>query len=541
MNKKKLLSLLLCLVLAVSMLAACSGGGGNEGGGSQGGSETPSETPSDVTPGGTMLIGMGAEPITMNPNGKVDSNFSIMAPLMFNKLMTITATGKIVPDLAESYEIGDDDVTYTFKLPAGVKFSDGEPLTSEDVKFSFEEIVKQGGQAAGSLSGIESIECPDETTVVIKLSAPNASFLGSLGYDGVYVLPKHVYEGKDWLDKDGMQEPVGSGPFKFSEWKTGVSFSVVKNENYYKGPDLPYLDGITYSFISDVDTALQSFQNGELDIMGLLPSEASTKTLMADPNYNCYVNMYASRFYLGFNMDKAPFNDVNFRQAVARAIDIDDLINKAMTTTCVKAKGYFSPLFDWANDPAVTIPEFDLEEAQKYMEATGLEKDADGFYCHVTLDTYNYEPFPSMTQVIKAQLAEIGIDVTISTMEYAAWDEKVAQKKDFEMTVVGGYVGPDVSNAAPHFTTGGYFNAMNYSNPEVDDLMAKGAAAVKQEERAPFYQQVCQILKDDMPMVVIGEWVAYTPVPAYVHNYSLSDEVKDEIGTSDLSLCWMEH
>jgi len=531
MKMKKLVCLLLSMVLVLGMLSAC------------GGSNNPTPTPGGNDggkTGGTLLIGMAAEPITLNPDGKVDSNMALIAPLLFSKLMTVTATGKIVPDLAESVDLSDDDMTYTFHLPADVKFSDGQPLTSADVKFSFEEIVKQGTQAAGVLSAVEKIECPDEHTVTITLSAPNAAFLGSIGYDGVYILPQHVYEGKDWMGADGMQEPVGSGPFKFGKWDSGVSFSVVKNENYYKGPDLPYLDGVTYSFISDVDTALQSFQNGELDIMGLIPSEAATKTLMADSRYNCYVNMYASRFYIGFNLDQEPFNDINFRLAVAHAIDIDDLITKAMTTCCVKAKGYFSPLFDWANDPSVTLPAFDLAEANACMEKTGLTKGSDGFYCHVTLDTYNYEPFPSMSQVLKSQLAEIGIDVNINMMEYAAWDENVAQNHDYQMTVIGTYVGPDVSNVSPHITTGGYFNFMNYSNAKVDQLMNDGAARVAEADRAPYYQEVSRILSEDLPMVMIGEWVAYTPVPAYVHNYPLSDEVKDQVGTSDFSQTWLE-
>ena len=541
MKLKKLVCLLLSLVLILALLSAC-------------GPKTPADSkPENTNPegskseeqtgvkrGGTLLIGMAAEPITLKPNGKTDSNFALIAPLLFHKLMTFTATSKVVPDLAESVETSDDGLTYTFRLPAGVKFSDGQPLTSEDVKFSLEEIVSQKGQAADSLACIEKIECPDEQTVAITLSAANAGFLETLGYDGVYILPKHVYEGKDWMGADGMQEPVGSGPFKFNKWDSGVSFSVVKNENYYKGPDLPYLDGITYSFIADVDTALQAFQNGELDIMGLIPSDAAVKTLLEDPKYNCYYNMYPSRFYIGFNQEKAPFDDINFRMAVAQSIDIDDLIKKAMVTCCVKAKGYFSPLYDWANDPSVTIPEYNLEEAKALMEKTGLTKDADGFYCHVTLDTYNYEPFPSMTQVIKSQLAEIGIDVTINMMEYAAWDEKVCQEHDCEMSVIGTYMGPDASNFAPHITTGGYFNYLNYSNPKVDELMEQGASKDTEAERAPYYQEVCRILREEMPVVFIGEWVAYTPIPTYVHNYPLADEVKDKVGTSDFSTTWME-
>ena len=536
MKKRALVCFLIACFVVMTALTGC---GGTSGGSSP--APANEETPDDgITRGGTLIQGMGAEPITLNPDGKGDSNFSIVAPLLFNKLMTITSSGRIVCDLAESFDVSEDNLSYTFHLPAGVKFSDGEPLTSDDVKFTFEEILKQSGSASTSLACIDKIECPDDNTVVITLSAVNASFLGSLGYDGVYILPRHVYEGQDWMGDDGMQEPVGTGPFKFNEWKKGVSLSLVKNENYFKGPDLPYLDGVTYSFIADVDTALQSFQNGELDVMGLIPSDAATKTLMEDPKYNSYVNMYASRFYLAFNMNEKPFDDINFRLAVAHALDIDDLITKAMSTCCVKAESYFSPLFNWANDPNTKIPEFNLDTAKEYMEKTGLTKDSDGYYLHITLDTYNYDPFPSAAQVIKAQLAEIGIDVTINMLEWAAWDEQVAQNRNFQMTMTGGYIGPDVSNVDAHIVTGGYFNVSGYSNPRVDELMAQGVGVVTEEDRAPYYQEVCRILAEDQPMIMIGEWVGYTNIPTYVHNYPLADEVKDEVGTSDFSTTWME-
>lgn len=538
--KRKLLSIAACIALTVGLLAGC--GGSPEEGSAEKKAGSDRQSASKPTPGGTMLIGMGTEPITLNPDGKSDDNMSTIAPLLFSKLMKVTGTGDIVCDLAESYEISEDGLTYTFKLPENVKFSDGKPLTSDDVKFTFEEIISQGCFAADSLSAVSTIECPDEQTVVITLSHIDAAFLGSLGYIGTFILPRHVYEGQDWMGDDSMQEPVGSGPFVYDKWDSGISFSVKKNENYYLGPELPYLDNITYSFIADTDTALQAFNNGELDILGVIPSDAVIESLMDNPAYKICTNMYTSRFYIGFNMEEEPFDDINFRMAVAHGIDIDDLIQKAMKTCCVKAETYLSPMFSWAcnEEDSARISEYDKEKALAYMEKTGLKKDSDGYYCHVSMDTYNYEPFPSAAQVIKSQLSDIGIDVTINMLEYAAWDESVAQNHNYQMTVVGGYVGPDVSNVADRIITDGYFNFMGYSNPELDQLMEDGLKAVTEEKRAPYYQKVCQILRDDMPMIMIGEWVAYTPIPAYVHGFPLDDDMKDKAGTSDYVRTWME-
>lgn len=545
---KKIVALVLVLLLAVCSFAACgkteapAPAPGNDGG-SADAAAIVDPAGQTVTPGGTLITGQGAEPITLNPDGKSDDSMALYpAQLMFNRLCKVTNMNNVVMDLAESYEMSADGKSYTFKLREGVKFHDGEVLTSEDVKFTFEEIVKQGCFAADSLAIIDSIECPDDLTVVFNLKEPNAGFLGTIGYNGTYILPKHVYEGKDWMGDDSMMTPVGTGPFTYEEWKSGVSLSFVKNPDYFLGPDVPYLDRVVISYIPDADTATQNFKNGELDLLGVMASDTTIQELMADSSYNSYPTIYASRFYLGFNHDIEMFNDVNFRKAVAHAINIDDIMARALKTSGQKPEAYFSPLFDWANnkDESAKIPEFNLDKAKEYMAATGLTPDADGFVAHIKLDTYNYAPFPDLSQVIKAQLAEVGIDVEINMLEYAAWDEKVDVERDFECALTGGYVGPDIRGVENRIMTGGIFNFMGYSNPELDELMVKGAEGLSEEERAPYYKEVCQILADEQPMIMIGEWVAYTPVPQYVHNEPHDTAITSLVGTADLQYTWME-
>ena len=538
---KRFLTLALALAMVLALLAGC--GGNNSGQNSNSTDGSQSDAPDGIKTGGTIIIGQSAEPITLNPNGKTDNSMTIVAQNVFSRLLKTNNNEEVILDLATGYTVSEDWKSYTFTLPENVNFHDGEPLTSDDVKFTFEEILRQQCQAATSLASIESIECPDDHTVVFHLSQIDARFLSALAYNGTFILPRHVYEGQDWMTDDSMQTPVGTGPFKYDSWEKGVSITLVRNDDFFRGPELPYLDRVIYSYIADTNTAMQSFYNGELDVLGIIAPSSELETLLNNQDLNNFKTIYPSRFFIGFDLSREPFNDLNFRMAVAHATDADDIVNRAMGGIGQKATTYVTPLYSWAcnTDPEAAVPAYDLEKAKEYMEKTGLTKDADGFYLHLTLDTYNYEPFPDMAQVIKNQMAEIGIDVKINMLEYAAWDEKVAQQKDFEMTLYGGYQGPDVSAIGDILSTGGAFNFFSYSNPEVDELLAQGASQPTFEQRAPYYMEMQEILAQEVPIVLISEWLGYSPAYTYVKNHPYSDEAVGMCAYGEYTYCWLDN
>lgn len=538
--KKRLLSLSLALLMVLALLAGC--GSGNTGGKNQTNGDGQTAAPDGIKAGGTVIIGQSAEPITLNPDGKTDGSMDIIAQNVFSRLVKTNNNEEIILDLATGYTVSEDGKTYTFTLPENVKFHDGEPLTSDDVKFTFESILEQQCFAATSLANLESISCPDEHTVEFHLKQMDARFLSTLAYNGVHILPRHVYEGQDWMGDDSMQTPVGTGPFKFDEWQKGVSITLVRNDDFFRGPELPYLDKVIYSYIADANTAMQSFYNGELDVLGIIAPSSELENMLNNPELTNFKTIYPSRFYLCFDMTKAPFDDLNFRLAVAHAINSDDIVNRAMGGIGQKATTYVTPLYAWAcnNDPEAAVPAYDLDKAKEYMEKTGLSKDADGYYLRLEMDTYNYEPFPDMSQVIKNQLAEIGIDVKINMLEYAAWDEKVAQRRDYEMTLYGGYQGPDVAAISEFVGSDGMFNFGSYSNPEVDELLAQGASQPTYELRAPYYKDAQAILAQDVPIILISEWLGYSPAYSYVKNHPYSDEAVGKCAYGEYTYCWLD-
>ena len=299
---KRFLTLTLALAMVLALLAGC--GGNNSGQNSNSNNGSQSDAPDGIKTGGTIIIGQSAEPITLNPNGKTDNSMTIVAQNVFSRLLKTNNNEEVILDLATGYTVSEDGKSYTFTLPENVNFHDGEPLTSDDVKFTFEEILRQQCQAATSLASIESIECPDDHTVVFHLSQIDARFLSALAYNGTFILPRHVYEGQDWMTDDSMQTPVGTGPFKYDSWEKGVSITLVRNDDFFRGPELPYLDRVIYSYIADTNTAMQSFYNGELDVLGIIAPSSELETLLNNQDLNNFKTIYPSRFFIGFDLSR---------------------------------------------------------------------------------------------------------------------------------------------------------------------------------------------------------------------------------------------
>ena len=314
MHTKKKLSVLLALVLCLVMLVSCAGN--NNPPGTSASSNTTSSTNTSTNPdpgtpndgikrGGTVVISLGDEPTNLNPDGNYDSANAILVQNCFNRLIKLNSMQEVLPDLAESYEITDDGLSYTFHLYKDIYCHDGQKLTSDDVKFTFEYIEKHETFASYIMAHVDSVTCPDADTVVFNMSSVDASFLYNLAYQGSYILPRHVYEGKDWGGGDSLQSPVGTGPFVYDNWDKGTRLTLKRNDNYFMGPDLPYLDGIILAFVADGTVAKTAFMAGEYDILGNLTA-ADYSEFRTDDSISMEINIYPSRFIVAFNQTENP-------------------------------------------------------------------------------------------------------------------------------------------------------------------------------------------------------------------------------------------
>ena len=291
--------------------------------------------------GGQATITFNNDLTTLDPQVGYDwQNWSVIKSIFDGLMDYKPGTTELEPDLAESYTVSDDGLTYTFKLRDGVKFHNGRTMTSADVKYSFERAVNPATQspgggyfsmikgyddeAGGKATTLSGIETPDDKTVIFHLSRPDATFLHLMAINFGYIVPKEEVEkaGADWGKK-----PVGTGAFKFVEWVPGQSIKLERNKDYYK-PNTPYLDGITFEFGQDPTVAVLRLKKGEVDVVGDGIPPAQFAELVADPANKDLIaeGEQLHTGYVTMNVTQPPFDNGKVRQAVNMAINKDRIV-----------------------------------------------------------------------------------------------------------------------------------------------------------------------------------------------------------------------
>ncbi|WP_044748531.1 ABC transporter substrate-binding protein [Bacillus alveayuensis] len=476
---------LICLVIFLMVVTGCSG---------KNQKSTVEETSIEPKAGGELVISDATDANTLDPHKATTAASMRYIENMYSTLLRYKSGtyGELEGDLAKEYSISEDGKVYTFKLHEGVKFHNGDPLTSKDVKYSIERIIANEVRAP-QFEFVEKIETPDDHTVVITLKQPVAPFLTFLAYPMNAIVNKNVVEQNNGsLDK----ADAGSGPFQLVEWKKDQHLILEKFPDYFvKGK--PYLDKVIWKPIADNTARTTALRNKEIDIM-LQVEPQDIKKL--ENNNGIVVKSVTGTFweYLGLNTSKGPLANKKVRQAIAWAIDRESL-NKLVKFGQAKVlTGGPIPEGHWAHDNSNIYPKRDLEKAKQLMKEAGYEK---GF--KVTLKVSPKQDQVNAAQIIKQQLKEIGIEVEVLTQEPSIFFDALG-KKDFEMTVVGwvGFVDPD-EYLYNIFHTGEIWNQQNYSNPKVDELLEKGRVTIDQEERKKIYADAQKLIAEDAPMVFL--------------------------------------
>jgi peptide/nickel transport system substrate-binding protein len=460
----------------------------------------------DPVPGGVLNVGLQADPTTLDPTQAGLTAIWKVIEHVYDTLVRVDPELTPVPGLAESWEISEDGLTYTFKLRSGVTFHDGTPLTSDDVVFSYTRVLDPAtaavnaanflsvkGAAAfnsGESTALEGITAPDEQTVVITLEAPDASFLPILTTAGSIIMSRAFVEANNG---DVSQVANGTGPFIFREYIPSTSVSLEKNPNYWE-EGLPYLDGIEAVIASDDTARTGALVQGSVDFIEYAPLR-DVDTLSSTDGLKVAGDELTNIRYLGFNLEREPFNNLQVRQAIAAAIDRQPIIEAAVFGHGVGVDTFFAPSY-WAGFEH-EVPAPDLDKARQLLAEAGY---ADGF--STTLITYAPYSFMTNTSIIvQEQLNQIGITVDYSALEPATISAALIAR-DYDMAVAGtnSWVDPHpvlLSN----FGTGQAGNQTGYSNPEVDALIEQGGIETDLTARAEIYRQLQEILLADLPIV----------------------------------------
>lgn len=426
-----------------------------------------------------LTIGMQLEPPNLDPTaGAAGAIDEVVYANVFEGLTRFAADGSVKPALAKSWTISDDGLTYTFTLNSGITFHDGSELTADDVKFSLDRSRAENSTNAQKqlFDSIQSVEVADPETVVISLSAPNGALLFNLAWGDAIVMSP------DTFDK-AKTAPVGTGPFKFSRWVQGDRIELEKNPDYWGAP--AKLDRATFKFISEPTAAFAALMAGDVDAFPVFPAPENLAQFEADPRFKVVVGSTEGETILSTNNKQAPFDNKLVRQAVAHAINRQEIIDGAMFGYGTPIGTHFAPhnpaYKDFTADSA-----YDPEKAKELLKEAGLEG---GFETTLKLPPPSYARRGG--EIIAAQLREVGINAVISNLEWAQWLEQVFRGKDFGLTIVSHTEPMDIGiYANPEY----YFQ---YDNKSLQLIMSELSVETDEAARVGILQQAQEIISAD--------------------------------------------
>jgi peptide/nickel transport system substrate-binding protein len=495
--------------------------------------QSEGETPKD---GGTAVGVVGADPSSTNANIVQDVPSGFVGCMIHESLLRMGRGYELKPALAESWEISDEGKTYTFHL-AEANFHDGQPVTSEDVKFTLEEVsAKFGPKFSRTANVIESVEAVDPRTVVIRLKQPFGPFLSSLTCtQNGSILPAHIFRGTDVLTNPASQDkPIGAGPFKLVEWVKGSHLRLTANEDYFIENE-PHLDEIVVRIMPDSGARLLALQAGEADYIDQYYFPASSVALIEkDPRFQLMETRDPTDNLLMFNVKAPHLEKPEVRQALFQAIDRQYLLKNIWLGQGDVGRSSIDTRLKWAYNPAVDFEKmypYDPEAAAKKLDEAGFPvKNGKRFTMRIIFDTARPE-FSPLAQAIRSYWQAIGVETVLEGAEWAVIGQRAYKDYDFDAYLINYTTGGDpVLGIARAYVTSSidptkaYNNASRYSNPEVDKLFAEGEVLSTPEERAKPYFKAQEILARDMPVAVLSQAAPASVAISGLKNLWLSND-----------------
>lgn len=405
------------------------------------------------------------------------------------------------PRIAESYEVSDDGLDYTFHLRDDVTFHDGTPVTADDVVFSI-ELYKASEYQGSQISMLSSVEATDEHTVVCHLDAPYSPFLQ--GICSPMIASKAYYESSE---DDFVNNPIGTGPYKFVSRAKGSNIKLEANEDYYRGA--PEIKEVTFEVIPDSSTKAIALQTGEVNFAEI--DSATKPQLEANPAITIAEVPTSAFSYIAMNTEKEPFNDVKVRQAINYAIDRDNLVAvcydgeaEVNSNICAKERfGYSDDQFQYTYDP---------EKAKELLAEAGIETPYDLGEILVA------EKYSNLATVIQNDLKAVGLDVTISVKEFNSYISDL-QNGSYGITALNMTLEGDTQTLEMAFTSDyiGIANNARYSDEEMDKLFEQARTETDNDKRAEIFNEIFTKAQDEAIYAVMCN-----PMTLYAYNSDLT-------------------
>ena len=491
----------------------------------------------ELTPvsGGTLVVGLNTESLdSFDPADYRDRPTETVLRNMFDGLVTRTTTNKVVPQIADSWEWVDNK-TLEFKLKQGVTFHNGEALTAEDVKFSFERTITENAieypephtaARKGLIAPLEEVEVVDDYTVRFHFSKPWPVALQMLCH--------HNIVPKDYMEQVGTQgfiaHPIGAGPFKFVEGSLDTQVVMERFNDYYGGSKdlppvgLPYLKRVIFRMLPEASTRVAALQAGEVHLIQVVPSQMYD-TLRADPNVVVKTCVGTRPYLMEMNVHKAPFDNVKVRQAMNYAVDVDLLVEKILGGRGIVLPGPLSPYNNFA-DHTLQPYGYDPDKAKALLAEAGYKPEDISFVIDVAEANKEYG------EAVAGQLQQLGIDATVRLWDWSVVKPMLRDGERMASLVSWGDSAFDpVGHFEARFHTwdpegqvNGRGNYSTYSNPRVDELIEMGEVEADVAKRHEIYDEAQRIVYEEAPAVFLFLAKEVEACSAKVMNWSPSPD-----------------
>lgn len=458
--------------------------------------------------GGVAVLGINGEPSNLIPPLASDSASHEVADLIYVAPLKYNKNIELVPWAAKEYDVLDNGTRLRFRMRKDIKWFDGEPLTAEDVRFTYRLMIDPETPTAYAedYKRIKEFRLLDEYTFEVTYEKPFARSLVTWAHA---ILPRHILKNEDLLQTEYSRAPMGAGPFRLERWEAGRRLILKANPDYFLGR--PNLDGIIYRIIPDPATMFMELKARNLDMMGLSPQQYlyQTQGEFWEENFNKYKYLSSSYTYLGYNLEHPLFSDRRVRRALAYAIDKEEIVKGVLMGQGVTTIGPYKP-GTWVYNEDIQGYGFDPQKAVKLLAESGWkDHDGDGIldrngrpFSFTLLTSQGNDLRIKTATIIQYRLKQIGINMEIRTVEWATFIKEFVDKRRFEALLLGWNIvqDPDLFDVWHSSKIEGRgLNFVGYGNPELDSLLVRGRRTMDRTRRKRIYDRVQEILHRDQP------------------------------------------
>ncbi|MCH5277721.1 MAG: peptide-binding protein [Desulfovibrionaceae bacterium] len=462
--------------------------------------------------GGRIVMGSIGEPSSLIPYLASDSASQEVAGLLYTAPLEYDKDWNIVKLAAESWEVDESGTHMRFKLRDDLKWQDGQPLTADDVTFTYRLMVNPSTPTAyaADFLNIAEYRQTGPLSFEVRYDAPYARSAVTWMHP---ILPKHILEGQNIAATPFARNPIGAGPFRLKSWEAGSRIVLEANERYFKGR--PYMDEVVYRIIPDLTTIFLEAKAGKIDFLGLTPQQYLRQTNGPewDTAWKKYKYLASGYTFLGFNLNSALFADTKVRQALSFAVNRESVIKGALMGLGESTIGPYKP-GTWVYNTAIEPYAYDPERARSLLAEAGWSPGRDGVLVNADGRRFSFtilvnqgnEERVKVATIIQREFQAVGVECSIRTVEWAAFLKEFVNKGNYDALILAWNIldDPDIFDVwhSSAISENG-LNFVHYANAEVDDLLEKARVTVDRAERKAMYDRFQEILHEEQPYLFL--------------------------------------